>query len=249
MTKKILLAGESWETFSVHIKGFDSFYTCKYEEGAKWLISALENNGFEVDYIPNHRAGSEFPIEMDILNEYSAIILSDIGANTLLLHPDTFEKSIPTPNRLKLIREYVKNGGGFLMIGGYISFQGIEAKSNFKGSPIEEILTVVMKKNDDRVEVPEGFNAKQVKEHQIVEEVENNWPMLLGYNRFTAKENAQTLVEYGEDPIVVVGEYYKGRTAAFASDCAPHWGSPEFVEWDDYGKFWTNLVKWITNEI
>ena len=249
MTKKVLLAGESWETFSVHIKGFDTFYTSKYEEGAEWLISALENNGFEVDYLPNHRANSKFPTELNELKQYSAIILSDIGANTLLLHPDTFEKSIPKPNRLKLIREYVKNGGGFLMVGGYISFQGIEAKSNFKGTPIEEILPVIMEKNDDRVEVPEGFNPKQTKEHSILDEVESSWPMLLGYNKFKAKDNAEVLVKHEDDPIVVIGDYHKGRTAAFASDCAPHWGSPEFVEWKDYDEFWSKLVKWITKEI
>lgn len=249
MSKKVLLAGESWETFSVHIKGFDTFYTSKYEEGAKWLIAALERGGYEVDYMPNHRAGTEFPTKLEELEEYAAVILSDIGANTLLLHPDTFEKSIPKPNRLKLIREYVENGGGFLMVGGYISFQGIEAKANYKGSPIEDILPIIMEANDDRVEVPEGLNPVRVKEHEVLEGVEKEWPMLLGYNRFKAKEDGETLVGYEGDPIVTVGQYGEGRTAAFASDCAPHWGSPEFVEWQDYGKFWTNLVRWLAQEV
>ena len=68
----------------------------------------LENAGYEVDFIPNHRASSEFPTSEEEINKYQVLILSDIGANTLLLHPDTFEKSIPTRNRLKLIKKYVK---------------------------------------------------------------------------------------------------------------------------------------------
>jgi uncharacterized membrane protein len=36
-----------------------------------------------------------------------------------------------------------------------------------------------------------------------------------------------------------------GRTLAFASDCAPHWGSPEFVAWEGYGPFWRRAVHWL----
>ena len=36
------------------------------------------------------------------------------------------------------------------------------------------------------------------------------------------------------------------RSAAFASDCAPHWGPEGFVTWRHYGTFWNNLVRWMT---
>lgn len=85
-----------------------------------------------MDYIPNHHAPSKVPTDLAKLKEYSAVILSDIGANTLLLHPDTFERSIATPNRLKLFREYVEQGGAFVMIGGYMSFTGIDGKAKYK---------------------------------------------------------------------------------------------------------------------
>jgi uncharacterized membrane protein len=246
--KKILLAGESWEIFSIHIKGFDSFYTSKYAEGASWLIQALEEAGFQVDFIPNHHAPSKFPTELSELKEYAAVILSDIGSNTLLIHPDTFEHSLPTPNRLKLIRDYVKNGGSFLMIGGYMSFQGIDGKARYKDTPIEEILPVEIMPTDDRVEVPEGLYPTVSNEHDIIVGIEKNWPMLLGYNRFSAKDSGKILVTWEEDPILVIGEYGEGRTAAFASDCAPHWGSPAFVEWKDYNRLWKQLLYWMTGE-
>ena len=243
--KKILLAGESWETFSIHIKGFDTFYTSKYAEGAKWLIKAIEEAGYRVDFIPNHHAPSKFPTELESIKEYSTVILSDIGSNTLLIHPDTFERSLPTPNRLKLIRDYVADGGGFLMVGGYMSFQGIDGKARYKDTPIEDILPVKIAAIDDRVEVPEGFYPAIKEEHQVVAGIDKTWPMLLGYNRFYAKDDSNTLVTWQEDPILVVGKYGAGRTAAFASDCAPHWGSPSFVEWKDYKKLWGQLVNWL----
>ena len=247
--KKVLLAGESWETYSVHIKGFDTFYTSKYEEGADWIVEALEHAGYKVDFIPNHRASSNFPTSKEEIDKYEVVILSDIGSNTLLLHPDTFEKSIPTTNRLKLIKEYVKDGGGFLMIGGYLSFQGIDGKARYKNTPIEEVLPVKLKSIDDRIEVPEGMNPKVTKNHEITKGLSKNWPMFLGYNQFKAKSDSKVLAKWKEDPFLVINEYQKGRTAAFASDCAPHWGSPEFVKWDEYDKLWGQLISWLAKEI
>lgn len=246
--KKVLLVGESWETFSVHIKGFDTFYTSKYEEGADWIIEALKKANYKVDFIPNHRASSEFPTSEKEINKYSTVILSDIGANTLLLHPDTFEKSKPTTNRLKLIKRFVEKGGGFLMIGGYLSFQGIEGKAKYKNTAIEEILPIKMKNIDDRIEVPEGMHPIVNIEHSITEGLNKKWPMFLGYNKFNADSDSEILVKYKEDPFLVIGEYKKGRTAAFASDCAPHWGSKDFVEWDQYNKLWEQLVNWLSKE-
>ena len=44
------------------------------------------------------------------------------------------------PNRLKLIREYVRGGGGLAMIGGYFSFQGINGGARYRGTAVEEVL-------------------------------------------------------------------------------------------------------------
>jgi uncharacterized membrane protein len=49
--------------------------------------------------------------------------------------------------------------------------------------------------------------------------------------------------------LLVVGEYGKGRTAAFTSDCSPHWVSPEFVEWEGYGELWHRLVSWLAGKL
>ena len=44
--KKVLFAGESWISYSRHIKGFDSFFTAKYEEGIQWIKKSIENAGY-----------------------------------------------------------------------------------------------------------------------------------------------------------------------------------------------------------
>ncbi len=49
MTKKVLIAGESWMCYTMHVKGFDSFYTSSYEEGVKHLKEAVEKAGYHVD--------------------------------------------------------------------------------------------------------------------------------------------------------------------------------------------------------
>ena len=107
---KVLIAGESWVTHSIHQKGFDSFTTTSYEEGVGPLRAALEGAGFAIDYLPNHVAATDFPETPDEFGAYDVVLLSDIGVNTLLLHPETFEHSVPKPDRIVAIREYVAGG-------------------------------------------------------------------------------------------------------------------------------------------
>lgn len=246
---KVLLAGESWITRSIHSKGFDYFASTSYEEGVGRLKSELLKRGIRLIHIPNHVAAIEFPSTIEELQQYDVILLSDIGANTLLLHPDTFLKCQPTPNRLKLIRRYVEEGGGFAMIGGYLSFAGFEGKARYHGTPIEDILPVKINPYDDRVEVPEGFQPTVVRpDHPILADIPLEWPTFLGYNKLVLKKNAELLLQYANDPILAVTAWGKGRTAAFASDCSPHWGSWEFVQWAHYGAFWHNLIRWLAGK-
>jgi ABC-type multidrug transport system fused ATPase/permease subunit len=45
MSKKILLVGESWMSFTTHVKGFDTFYTSVYETGKEWIEKAIKEAG------------------------------------------------------------------------------------------------------------------------------------------------------------------------------------------------------------
>ena len=128
--KKIMLAGESWMTYSTHVKGFDAFYTSVYETGKEWLEKAIKKAGYEFFFLPNHEAIDGFPFTMKELKQYSCIILSDIGANTLLLPSETFSTSKKMPNRCNLLKKYVLDGGSLLMVGGYMTFSEWTARES-----------------------------------------------------------------------------------------------------------------------
>ena len=245
--KKVLIAGESWITHSTHVKGFDIFNTCVYEEGVEWLRKALEQGGYEVDFMPNHEAPEKFPWTLDEINKYDAVILSDIGSNTLLLSNATFAKSQRRPNRCQLIKEYVEQGGGFCMVGGYMSFTGIDAKARYGETEIADILPVKMIDKDDRVEAPQGLYPEIVdKNHEVLKGISQQWPFFLGYNKTVECSDGKVIAKINNDPFIAVREYGKGKTAVFTSDCAPHWGPTEFVNWESYSALWNNIINWLT---
>jgi uncharacterized membrane protein len=152
MAIKVLLVGESWVTSSTHLKGFDFFVSTHYATGGDFLIDALTSGGIEAVHQPSHEAARAFPLELSNLEQYDVVILSDIGANTLLLPPEVFLEGKRVPNRLELIKQYVRNGGGLVMAGGYLSFQGIYGSARYHRTPIEEVLPVTLLPVDDRVE-------------------------------------------------------------------------------------------------
>jgi len=247
--KKVLLAGESWMSYTTHVKGFDSFYTSVYETGEKFLKAALEAGGYDFTFLPNHLAGEEFPFTMEGLNQYDLVILSDIGANTLLLPTPTFTKSLIMPNRCNLIRDYVLAGGALLMIGGYLTFSGVDAKGKWQDTAVQEVLPVQVLATDDRMEHCEGIRPVTVKDHGILAGLGAEWPRILGYNRTIAREEAEVIAEVEGNPFIALGEYGEGRSGAFTTDCAPHWAPPEFCEWDGYQKLFQNLAGWLTKEL
>src|SRR3984893_14462484 len=201
MDTKVLLVGESWITSSTHLKGFDFFVSTNYANGGDFLIGALSSGGIEVVHQPSHEAARTFPLELGKLEQFDVVILSDIGANTLLLPPEVFLEGRRVPNRLELIKEYVRNGGGLIMAGGDLSFQGIYGSARYHRTPIEEILPVTLLAVDDRVEKPEGINPIVKKaEHPIMQGVAGEWPYLLGFNEVKPKDEGEVLAVVGDYP-------------------------------------------------
>lgn len=248
MNKKILLAGESWMSYTTHVKGFDSFYTSVYETGEKWLKAALEEDGYQVDFLPNHLANEQFPFTMEELKQYDCVILSDIGANTLLLPVETFTKSIKRPNRCKLIRDYVLDGGALIMVGGYLTFSGVDAKGKWQDTAVQEVLPVQVLNVDDRMEHCEGVYPKVESDHMALAGIPKEWPNLLGYNKTIPKDDAVVPVMIEGNPLIAFGSFGKGKSAVFTSDCAPHWAPPEFVEWEYYNKMWQGIANWVISK-
>ena len=250
--KRVLLAGESWATSATHFKGWDQFHSVTFHLGAEDFVNALRDSPFEVDYMPAHEAAEKFPLALAELQKYAVVILSDIGSNTLLLHPDVWLHGKPVPNRLKLIRDYVLGGGGLIMMGGYYSFQGINGGARYHNSPVEQVLPVKMHPYDDRIEIPEGFRAELLQpEHPILQDLESEWPLLLGCNEVVVKNDpdvellAKLPDDEGGHPLLVTGRYGKGRSLVWTSDVGPHWLPQPFMDWAGYGRLWKQVLEWL----
>ncbi len=245
--RRVLVVGESWVSASTHYKGWDSFASVTYHSGLDYLRTALAGSEIELEHMPAHEAGERFPFATSELAGYDVVILSDIGANTLLLHPDTWLHGRRTPNRLATIRSYVEAGGGLAMAGGYLSFQGLDGAARFRGTDVEAVLPCEIDPWDDRVERPEGFTATPVAPgHEILAGIDTSWPPLLGYNRVRLKPDATLLACFGDDPILAVREAGRGRTLAWASDIGPHWCPEEFASWEGYRRLWTQAIAWLS---
>lgn len=245
----VLFAGESWFTDITETKGVDSFSMRKYEEAAFWVGNALEEAGISFTHVPSHRIDADFPDTAEKLSVYDVVMLSDVGSNTFLLPEKTFFEGRRMPNKLELIKQFTEQGGGFCMIGGYMTFQGFGAKANYKRTVIEHILPVELLEGDDRIEKPEGF-CMSIKEHghPVFNGIPGEFPHMLGYNRLIAKPGAEVLAVYNGDPMIAVHEYGKGRAMAYACDCSPHWASPELCGWEYYNMLWQNIACWLSGK-
>lgn len=243
---RVLLAGESWVSSTTHYKGFDFFSSTAYDTGLFYLQQAMSAAGIDFSHLPNHLADKEFPNTLESLGKYDVIILSDIGANTLLLHPDTWLRGRSTPNRLRLLKEWVEQGGGLAMCGGYYSFAGMYGAAKYYRTPIEEVLPVNIYTFDDRLETPEGTVPEIVDaNHSILSGISAPVPSVLGFNEVTLKPDAQLLARAGSHPLLAVRTVGKGRTLVWASDIGPHWCPEPFVTWDGYGRLWAQAVAWL----
>jgi uncharacterized membrane protein len=241
----VLVVGESWVKHTVHMKGFDQFHSTEYEEGGGVFLESLATAGFEVTYIRAHEISSRFPTTREALECFDVVVLSDVGANSFLLTDEVFLRSEVSVNRLSLLADYVRAGGGLMMVGGYLSFSGIDGRARFGMSPLADVLPVEMLPHDDRVETPEGFRAViELTDHEVLGDTPSRWPRLLGYNRVIAKPHSTVVASHGDDPLLVIGRAGEGHAVAFMSDLAPHWAPPEFVEWPHYGSLWAAIITW-----
>lgn len=135
-----------------------------------------------------------------------------------------------------------------MMAGGYLSFQGFQAKANYHDTAIEAVLPVDILPYDDRVETPEGVSGVLTEEtHAVTAGLDQEWPVLLGYQKLTAKADATVLAVIQGRPLLAVRSVGAGRTLAFASDISPHWAPEEFMAWTGYQALFDQAITWLAN--
>lgn len=242
---RILLAGESWISQSTHYKGFDSFSSVVFERGADAFIAAAAHEGVQVEQLYAHDVPERFPSTLEELAGYDAVILSDIGANSFLLPPVTWVGGRSAPNRLQLLTEYVRGGGGLMMAGGYLSFQGFQARANFARTPIVDVLPVTLLDCDDRVEAPQGARPRPT--GPLGEVLGDAAPDLLGYNRVLAKPEAVVHATIDADVLIASLEVERGRSLVWTSDIGPHWCPTPFLEWPGFAPLVGGMLRWLAN--
>ena len=248
--KKVLLVGESWVSSATHYKGFDQFGSVTFHKGCQPLIDAMAGTDYAVTHMPAHDAQEEFPFDAEGLAASDILIISDIGSSTFLLPQRVWIHSQTAPNRLRLIRDWVLQGGKLVMAGGYFSFQGIDGKARWRATPVEDVLPVRCHPWDDRVEIPEGAEAEIVTaDHPLVRGMPGAWPPILGVNEVMLKDGAELVArlpaDQGGHPLLACGRFGKGRSVVWTSDMSPHWLSPAFCAWPGYRQLWLNIFGWL----
>jgi len=234
--------------YIVEVKGFSVNIWCQR------VLDALNSDPeIEVTHMSSWVAQRELPSSIDELSKYDVVVISEVEKDSILLYHD-WTKAPMGPNRLKLIKEFVTNGGGFIMIGGWFSFTGRLGMGAYHNTPVEEILPVeCLPFGDDREEKPEGVWIEAVNiDHPIMRGIPwKECPCFLGYNKLKLKNDVTLLAQTkdkAKDPFISVWEYEKGRTMAFASDVSPHWAIA-FMEWEYYPEFWKRTMKWLAGKI
>ena len=234
--------------FNYEYKGIDIF------NYGKWLVKALESDGrHQVRSVPAWDFYKMGPGEYEkVLEEYDLLIFSDIEAKNFQLAPSFFNREkmgkgvLTFPDRTRLTVDAVLNGKPAMFLGGWLSFSGEIGKGGWGRTRMREILPVNCIPGDDLVESTEGFYADTGPGPAgWTNEIDfQSFPPILGYNQVLPKENCDIILSVKEtgDPLLATGKFGRGRTLAYMSDPAPHWGC-NFVYWKHYNEFWLKCVE------
>jgi hypothetical protein len=232
-------------------------------DAAAYLAGLMHGWGWSFDYVPSDKSTS---VEM-FDRPRALVIVSDYPAARM-----------KTEAQRRLV-EQVAGGTGLIMIGGWESYHGLGG--DWENTPVGDALPVTISSTDDRMNCDQPVLVRRLAEHPALTGLpwEVRPPVIGGFNRFTAKPTATVLLEaqrfaaqwiapafqftpLDRHPLLVIGEHGRGRTAALATDVAPHWVGP-LVDWGlprvaaqapqanavevggDYARFLRQLLSWI----
>jgi len=204
------------------------------QTAACYLAGLISHWGWSFDYVP-----SDQEAKADLFEPKRALfVLSDYPAQRL-----------SAQLQMRLL-EQVEAGAGLLMCGGWESYHGVGG--DWDGTEIGNTLPVEIADKDDRVNCDHPVLVKcppGVQDHPIVSDLpwSTRAPLIGGFNRITPRSDATVLLEARHfsascadegfafkptetDALLVVGSHGSGRTAALATDVAPHWVGP-LVDW------------------
>ncbi|MFN3200979.1 MAG: glutamine amidotransferase [Bradymonadia bacterium] len=191
---------------------------------------------------------------------------TQLGSFDLIIFQNFTYRGYHMRQYLPFIRDFVANGGGFVMIGGDQSF----ASGGYAGTPIAEFLPVSLPGGGKQVHTDEFTAAltEAGRTHPITalslvpEDNEALWskmPPLEGANHVSGvREDATVLLQHpsrttgGQPfPVAVVREFGEGRVLAVTTDTTWQWAFQATADGGDnrhYYKFWGNTIRWLIKD-
>lgn len=165
------------------------------------------------------------------------------------------------------IRDFVKRGGAFAMVGGAQSF----ASGGYAGTALEELLPVQLPGRGGELIDLEPFRPELTEagsRHPITQlafdpqqnrSIWEGLPQQRGTNRvLQAREGATVLATHprlragGKPmPVLTVGQQEQGRTMALTTDDSWRWGFEALADGAtsrEYQTFWTNAIRWLIQD-
>lgn len=179
------------------------------------------------------------------------VVFGDVETKCLMLHPHFFNREkwrdayVTFPDRLEILKRWVRDGGHFHMLGGWYSFGGELGKGGWGRSIFHEVLPVVCREGDDLVESTAGYPVRAPTPHRVLEGIPlEGIPPILGFNETALRDGAEVILEIrGHDrwfPLLAAQGFGHGKASAFTSSASPHWGI-NLVKWDQYDRLWHQL--------
>lgn len=234
------------------------------DTAAAYLASLLTLWQVKFEYVPSDQSLSD---DLDA-GSFDLFVFSDYPA-------DRAASSLQ-----QQIVDRVSAGASLLMIGGWESYHGLGG--DWDGTPIGNALPVEIAGSDDRLNCDSPVFVQPLSaDHPAVAGLPwaDRPPLIGGFNRFTVKPDASlilnavrtTACRHGDSfevqpveshALLVTGEYGSGKTAALATDVAPHWIGP-MVDWGEsrvsaqadgtdgvevgnlYAQFLRQLIDWL----
>ncbi|NIQ00538.1 MAG: hypothetical protein GWM98_09185, partial [Nitrospinaceae bacterium] len=202
--------------------------------------------------------------ELSLIPFPSNLLFSDYlnSFDLVIFHNFKYSPFINKKNLLN-IKDYVEQGGAFLMIGGDLSFQG----GDYDRTPVESILPVRFKGNSKKILLGEyKMDAQKKFSHHPVMRLENDnrrnrkaWqsmPPLQGLNiGLVPVRGAHVLGTLRKNktryPVLVTRRIKEGRSMVIATDSSWNWNFRRVGEGGSgrhYQKLWENIIAWMTQE-
>ena len=213
----------------------------------------------QVSQDPEHLAGG-FPVSLEALYQYKAVILGDIEASAFSLE------------QLEMLEQFVRvRGGGLIMLGGRQTF----AEGDYFNTSVADIIPLtidpgrrniippVFRKEDVEPEeqgfaflpTAVGYESPILKlspDSDVNRDLWNSMPGLTNINYLgRVKPGAVVLAEKPEDefgasePILAVQRYGKGRSAALMTASTWRWQMLLPAEDSRHERFWRQLIRWV----